>query len=269
MAIPVNLPKTSAWRVQQLVIYGLFLRECKTRFGRAKLGLFWALLQPLTTVLAIGVLLGYFLERTVPEIPYPMFLLIGFLPFGLFRGLITSSLTCFESNQGLLIHQKVRPTDPIFARVFYELMIFLMAFLIFVFVATWYFNAAPDFSNPLLLVAAGISVVFMGTGLGIFSAILSWRFEGVQKAAPLVIRPLLFLSCVHHPLHIVPSNYREYFLINPLVHVIESLRHSLYPNYRTDDGITVIYPLIFGVLVFWLGMAYYRVNRGMLYDFGR
>lgn len=268
MPIPVDLPHSSPWQIQARVIYGLFIRECATRVGKTKLGLFWTLLEPLATVVFLGVVLGFIMERTVPEIPYPLFILAGILPFNLFKGIIRSSITCLKANQGLLVHQKVKPTDPIFARVLYQAVVSGLAFLLFVIVATFFFESTPDFSSPLTLILAALAVVLMATGAGIVLAVLAWRYQELERAVPLVLQPLFYVSCVIYPLHIVPAAYRKFFLANPLVHVIELMRQSLFPHYRTGD-VGLAFPLLTGLALFWLGMAYYRANRGILYDFGR
>ncbi|MEM9282211.1 MAG: ABC transporter permease [Verrucomicrobiota bacterium] len=265
MAIPVAIPKNSPWKTQRLVVFGLFVRECKTRLGPGNFGIIWTLLKPLMSVLVIGILLAPFMGRSAAGIPYAMFLLLGFLPFELFGGIVNSSLTAFTANQGLIVHRKVRPTDPIYARVLFELVVTVLAFLIFLGLATFIFDATPTFSDPMKIFGAFLAVTLMGTGLGFFSAVSSHRHKDMEKLIPNILRPMFFLSCVIYPLEVIPNNFQKYLLANPFVHVHESLRVSLYPHYRTGD-VNVIYPIAVGLAVFWFGMAFYRVNRHILYD---
>ena len=266
--IPVTLPKNSPWQIQKLVVFSLLIRESKTRFGKHKAGLIWALLEPIAHITFLSLIFGFIMERTVPAIPYPMFLLLGYVPYGLFTRLISSNLTCFEANQGLLVHQKVKPTDALLARILLETMINSVSFVIFMVVAMFLLEEKPDFSRPLELVGAGLTIILMGSGLGILCSVLGWKHKDLQRVVPLVLRPLIFVSCVIYPLQIVPTKYQDVLLKNPLVHVIETFRVTAYPAYRTTDQISLVYPLLCGVVFLWLGMAYYRANSSALYDAG-
>ncbi|MDF1815777.1 MAG: ABC transporter permease [Verrucomicrobiales bacterium] len=268
MSIPVRLPNNSAWKNQKLVWSGLFVRECKTRFGGNKLGIFWALLQPLTLPLLLGVVFGVLLGNgSTSAMPYPMFVLLGFLPFNLFRGLVTQSMNAFKANQGLLIHQKLKPSDPIFARVFFESLLAFIAFSIFVAVATFYFDAQPSFADSLSILAGFASALMLGTGFGFFAAVAEHKNKNVAHIVNILLQPLLWISCVFVPLNILPDSQQKFLVWNPLVHVTEGMRLSMYPHYSTGD-VNLLYSLVIGLIVFWFGMAYYRANLSVLYDLG-
>ena len=94
--MPIRIKEQSPWKSQVLVIKALFKRELITRFGKYKLGAVWLLVDPLLSVLFLGLILGPFLGRSAGEIPYIFFLLCGFM----LLKMVTGTLNCWsEGNQ--------------------------------------------------------------------------------------------------------------------------------------------------------------------------
>ena len=65
--MPVDIPTNSAWTNQRLVLSALLHREAVTRFGKYKLGVLWLLVEPLTSVIVLGLVLGPIVGRTAPR----------------------------------------------------------------------------------------------------------------------------------------------------------------------------------------------------------
>ncbi|HDR2511236.1 TPA: ABC transporter permease, partial [Enterobacter roggenkampii] len=62
----------SGLEVQQAAVKALFLREIKTRFGKYRLGYFWAILEPAAHLLVLLAIFGYIKNRTMPDISFPV-----------------------------------------------------------------------------------------------------------------------------------------------------------------------------------------------------
>ena len=65
-SIPIPLPENSAWKTQIAVIWALYLRETRTRFGQYNLGLLWALIEPMTLIIIKAAIFGFILQVTIP-----------------------------------------------------------------------------------------------------------------------------------------------------------------------------------------------------------
>jgi len=266
-SIPIKLPDISAWKTQTSVIWALYLRETRTRFGQYNMGLVWALIEPAFMVAVKSALFGFILKVTIPSIPYPIFLAAGFIPFRFFTGVVTRSVSAVSSNQSLFVYRQVKPIDPFIARLLQEFVIFVLISGIFLCFAVW-FNASPDFKSPLMILISLSSLFMISLGLGIFLGVLGHTHKDLEKIVPMFTAPLLFLSCVLYPLVRVPSNYQYLFIWNPLVIIFESFRKGLYSNYPTPD-LPIFYPFGFGIGCLWLGLAYYYKKVDILYLPGR
>jgi len=260
--MPIRIKEQSPWKSQALVIKALLGRELITRTGKYKLGALWILLDPLLSVIVLGLILGPFLGRSSGEIPYAFFLLCGFMLLQMFTGQLTAGINAISANQGLLVFKKVQPIDPFIARFIFQLFANTLALIIFCLVAYWLGIVIS--LDQLPVVAACIILTWViGAGLGLHAGIVCQRFNELEKVIAYVQRPLLFLSCVIIPLDVIPPEYRVYLLYNPLVHTIESMRMALFPSYITES-VNLYYPAAWAIAACTLGLVTYRNNRHFL-----
>lgn len=257
-----RIKKHSAIRTQGFVIRALFKREMVTRFGKYKLGALWMLLDPLLSVVVLGLVLGPFLGRSSGEIPYAFFLLCGFMLLNLLTGPLSSAGNAITANQGLLVFRQVQPFDTFVARFIFELFTTIVAFTIFCFIG-WWFGIPLSTDNLFALLACVIITWLMGSGLGIIFGVASMKVKELEKIVAYIQRPLLFVSAVIYPISALPPEYKKYILLNPLVHTIEYARSCLFPSY-SSDGVNLVYPATFALVSISMGMMVYRNNRHFL-----
>ena len=82
----------SSWQIQKAVLKALLIRELKTRFGQYRLGIVWALLEPLMQMMFFMAMF-YFQERTsVGGLALPVFLATGLVPFFYFNKVISQAM---------------------------------------------------------------------------------------------------------------------------------------------------------------------------------
>ncbi len=259
---PIPIPKHSQWISQYLVIRALLNREVTTRFGEYKLGFFWMLFEPLLGVVMIGLVIGRLAARSVPEIPYPFFLLNGMLMLKLFTGPMNSALNALGANQGLLVYPAVKPLDPFISRFVFDLMTTVFSFTIFCIIGVW---LGVEISlGSLHVLAAGYLLTWLtGCGLGLIFGVAAAHYVEVDKIVPILQRPLLFVSAVLFPTAALPTSVQHYLFMNPLVHCIELCRKALFPHYSVD-GANLTYPAICAVVVLAFGLTLFHNNRNFL-----
>lgn len=259
---PISLPRHSLWYNQFLVIRALLRREVSTRFGQYQLGFVWMLLEPILSVLVIGVLFGAFVGATVPEIPYAFFVLNGKLLLNLFTGPINDSLGAMKANKGLLIYPNVRALDPFLARYFYELLTTIFSFTVFCAVGVW-LGIEISLGSLHMLAACYLITWLMGCGFGLIFAVAAAHFKEVEKVVDILLSPLLFISAVMFPIAAMTNQIQNLLLYNPLVHVIELSRKALFPYYHSG-GTILFYPAAIATVVVALGLMLFHSNRNFM-----
>lgn len=259
---PISLPRRSAWTSQVLVIKALFNREVTTRFGEYQLGFIWMLLEPLLSVLVIGLLMGSFGGRAIPEIPYPFFVLNGKLLLNLFEGPLGSSINAMKANKGLLIYPNVRALDPFIARFVYELVTTLFSFTVFCVFGMWV-GVNVSLANLDILAACYLITWLMGCGLGLILTVATAHYKETEKIVGIILSPLMFVSAVMLPTSALPTSLQNILLFNPLVHVVELSRKSLFPFYNASET-NLFYPFSVAVVFLAVGLLLFNSNRNFL-----
>jgi capsular polysaccharide transport system permease protein len=262
MYSPIPIPKHSPWVTQVLVIRALLKREVSTRFGAYRLGFFWMLVEPLLGVLVIGVLIGTLAQRTVPEIPYPFFLLNGMLLIKLLTGPMNMGINAIGSNTGLLVYPSVRPLDTFIARFLFELLTTLFSYALFC-ILGMFFGIFVSLGHLEVVLACHLITWGIGCGLGLIFGVASAHFAETDKVVMVLQRPLLFVSAVLFPAAAATGQMHDLLLYNPLVHTIEQSRSALFPYYNSGET-TLTYPAVCAVVLLSIGLTLFHCNRNFL-----
>src|SRR5688572_6028543 len=89
------------WRYRELLFF-LALRDVKLRYKQTALGVAWALIQPLFTMLVFAVFFGNLGKLPSDGRPYALFVLAALVPWQLFSYALTQSSNSLVSEQRLI-----------------------------------------------------------------------------------------------------------------------------------------------------------------------
>ena len=248
------------------VIYALFFRELKTRFGTNKyLGYFWVIGEPMMVVLVIASLLTLireFMEQIMPDgVPIFMFLAVGIIPFFMFRSIITQILNGIQANLRLFAYKPIRPIHVFIARSLLEFCIYFTIFICVMFFVGWFFSMRVIPQFVLEVIFSFVLLVLFGFAIVICFAIAGHFCEPIQKLFGYVNVVLYWTSFVAFPVWIVPKPILEYFYYNPLLHVLELLKFNFFENYPLLDDYNYYYPLFCLAVMLFVGLFFYYFTR--------
>ena len=252
-------PLGSGWRIQRDVVFALFIREMKTRFGKFRLGYLWAILEPLSFVLILSMIRMFFNNRGIGGIDHPVFYATGIMPFLFFQHCVNVCLHAVDSNIGLFNYQRVRPIDAVLARVLLEVSIMMAtALLVAGVLCLLGFQIRLDDPLGFLLTMLLLGLFSLGIGLGL--SVLGGLSNEVQKITPILIRPLFFISGIFFMISNIPQPFQDYLLLNPILHQIELCRSNMYCDYKTPvNGFS--YLAICTLVVAFTGLASSHIYR--------
>ncbi|MCW7538938.1 ABC transporter permease [Aquabacterium sp. A7-Y] len=262
-AIPDRPVKRTPWQVQRAVLFALFVRELKTRFGGRWLGVFWVLLEPLAHLTILVLIFGFIRHRVLPGVEFPVFLLTGLVPFFLFKNLTLRLMESITSNQGLFGYRQVKPFDPLVSRAMLEVSLYSVVYLIMLGVLGWLgFTFLPV--RPLELLAISVLLILMGASLGLLFAVTTHEFPHARSFVRIVFMPLYLMSGVVFPVSALPPSVLPWLLWNPVLHAIEISRGYFFAQYHVIPSVSGTYVAAITLIVLALGMSLYRVRRHKL-----
>lgn len=239
------------------LIAQLAKKEVLVRYKQTLLGIVWALLQPLCIMLVFTLVFGVFagLSGSESKVPYPLLVLTGLLCWQLFSQVISSAGDSLVNNAHIL-------TKIYFPRMIFPISSSLSSFLellisLFLFLGFCVYYQVPLSFKALCAVLFSLQTYFLALGLGFIVASLNVRYRDFKHVVPVVLRLGFYLSPIGYGLEFVPERYRNIYIYNPVVGLINGFRWSLLNEPLDIKSIQV--SLIF--TVFFLLLGYYFFMR--------
>ena len=243
-----HLDLQEIWHYREL-LYFLVWREVKVRYKQAALGVAWAVVQPLTTMLIFTAVFGNFAKIPSDGLPYPVFTYAALLPWSYFAEAISRSGVSVVSDTNLV--RKVyfpRLIMPL-ASVIIPVVDFCVSFLILLCLMAWY-HVIPTW-GVILLPFFLLLALLTALSVGLWLSALNVRYRDVRFIIPFLVQIWMYASPVVYPVSLVPERWRIVFNLNPMVGVIEGFRWALLGKASPDfQAITVS---VIGVLVLLIG----------------
>lgn len=262
-----KLPRLKArggLQVMYASIRALLLRELQTRFGQYRLGYLWVFLEPLLTIGALVVLFGTIRHRAAPGIDYEIFLINGIIPFFMFRTGVMLGMSAVESNKGLFSYRSVKPIDALIARNILEFILKLTAYFCFTAGLIW-FGYSVSFDAIPQLLSYWVLLFFFMFSCSLFFLVLADFSKELGKIVSALFLVVYLTSGILYSIHIIPAQYREYLLYNPLIHIFELMRHAVAPTYQLVSGISLAYFVVWLIVTMFVGLVLYkRFERRMV-----
>jgi capsular polysaccharide transport system permease protein len=248
----------TSFEIQKAVVFALFVRELKTRFGKYRLGYVWALLEPLAHVIVLSAIWSMMSRTEFAGVPMPLFLATGIVPYLFFQRASTQCMNAIESNKGLFNYRQVRPIDPVLSRIILESFIYFISYIVLLFIGGWFLGYDISVNNILGLLYINILLYLLTFGVGLTLSVYGALYPEVVKIIPmLVFRPMYFISGILFPLFIVPSEYHAWLLWNPLLHIVE-LNHVYFFRGFESPGVSSNYVLFCAISFIAFGLLSYR-----------
>lgn len=233
----VGLQLASLWQFRDL-LYFLVWRDVKVRYKQTIIGLAWAVLQPLLTMVVFTVVMGKFAGVPSDGVPYPVFVYSALLPWNLFASSLSRGGDSIVQNANLI--SKIyfpRLILPI-AGIMSPMLDFLVASAILFGLMAWY-GVAPGW-GILTLPFFVLLTVLTSLAIGLWLSALNVRYRDVGHAIPFLVQLGMFVSPVAYPVSMVDPAWRPYYGLNPMAGVIEGFRWALLGTAQPDFRVIAI-----------------------------
>ena len=212
------------WAHREL-LYFLTWREIKVRYKQTALGVAWAILQPLFTMLIFTIFFGRLAKMPSDGIPYSVFVLTALTPWSFFANGLTTSSNSLVSNANLLTKVYFpRLAIPI-AAVFSGTLDFLLSFALLMTYVLYrgYWPAWKILWLPGFVLLA----VVTSLGVGLWLSALNVEYRDVRYTVPFLPQVWLFSTPIAYPSSLMHEPWRTVYGLNPMVGVVEGFRWAI------------------------------------------
>ena len=194
----------AVWQYREL-LYFLVWRDLKVRYKQSIIGVGWALVQPLVSMLIFTVIFGYFAKIPSDGLPYPIFAYCALLPWNYFSSAVQRSIASVVGDAGLVTKVYFPRLILPIAGTISGVVDFLIAFLLLLIMMGWYGIGVTwaVATVPLFLLLALMTAL----ALGFWLSALNVRFRDVGYTVPFLLQVWMFASPVVYPVSMSPGGY--------------------------------------------------------------
>jgi lipopolysaccharide transport system permease protein len=207
----------------------LSLHRVKVRYKQSRLGIVWAVVQPLAMMLVFTLMFAFLRAAPGGDVPFPLFAYSALIPWTMFASGLTSASSALTSHAALLTKaffpREILPLTYVVAAV----IDFLLASLLLGALMIW-FDVPLTWTALWALPAIGLLVALL-IGLGLLLSALQVRYRDVGLAMPVLMQVWLFATPVIYSLDTVraavPPSLFAVYTVNPMAGIVDTFRRSL------------------------------------------
>ncbi|HEY3067734.1 MAG TPA: ABC transporter permease [Methylomirabilota bacterium] len=204
------------------LLYTLSLHRVRVRYKQSMLGLVWAIAQPLGLTVIYTLVFSRMARVPSEGMPYAVFAYTALLPWIYFSSGLTGATHGIVSNAQFVTKayfpREILPLSYILAAVFdFIVGATVLAALMGAYGVTLTLHAL--WVVPIMLLA---TVFTTAVGL-VLSALQVW-LRDFGLALPLLLQVWMFATPIVYPLSIVPAAWRGWYILNPMVGIVENFR---------------------------------------------
>lgn len=212
------------WQYKDLFLF-LVWRDIKTRYAQSILGIGWAVIQPVFSMIVFTIVFGNLAKVNSEGVPYAIFSYTALVPWTFFSTSLTSASGSLISSKNLITKvyfpRLIIPISPVLGKM----IDFGISFLILLGLMVW-FGVTPTIW--ILMVPVFILLMMLtSAGVGMWLTALSIQYRDVRYGANFFIQLLMYASPVIYATSSIPEKYQILYALNPMVGVIEGFRASL------------------------------------------
>lgn len=212
------------WEYRDLFLF-LVWRDIKVRYAQSALGVGWAVIQPVFSMVVFTIVFGKLAKVSSDGVPYAVFSFVALVPWTYFSNALTDGVNSLVTNANMI--SKVyfpRVVLPMSA-VLSKLVDFSIAMIV-LFTLILCYGIVPNWSIvflPFLILLMMLSAA----GLGMWLTALAIQYRDVKYAMTFTVQLLMYAAPVVYPTSAVPERFQSLYALNPLVGVIEGFRAAL------------------------------------------
>lgn len=268
LTIPSDLPRTrrqpstgwarprfrELWKFREL-LYFFAWRDIKVRYKQTIMGVLWAIIQPLFSMVIFSLFFGRLANVPSDGVPYPIFSYTGLVPWIFFANALAQASNSLVVNANMI--KKIyfpRLALPI-AAVLAGVIDFILAFIVLLGIMLFY-RMVPTV-NVIWLPFFSLLALVTSLGVSLWLSAINVQFRDVRYTIPFIIQSWLFLTPIAYPSSSIPEPWRTIYGLNPMAGVVEGFRWALLGTDTAPGPMTMVSAGV-ALVLFISGAFYFR-----------
>jgi lipopolysaccharide transport system permease protein len=252
------------WRYRELFAV-LAWRDLAVRYKQTVIGVAWALIRPLLTMIVFTFVFGRIAKLPSDGgVPYALMVAAGMIPWSFFATGLAEASNSLVVNSNLI--SKVyfpRMLVPA-ATIVVAFVDFAISFFMVILLWFWY-HYGPDWQLvflPLFVVLA--FAVTLGPSLWLTA--FNVKYRDFRYVIPFLVQFGLYVSPVGFSSSVIPNSWKLIYAINPMVGVIDGFRWCLLGGHSPLDLSQLSISVAVTLLLLYLGIREFRRTESSFAD---
>ena len=251
----------STLRNYKELIYFLVHKELRVKYRNSLFGFFWTLLEPLGMMIIYTVVFTMIIDARFNVDNYPLYVLSGLIPWmfvsnSLHKG--TKSLTLNASLiKKVYFPRQIFPTSAMLA----NLVNFIPALGLVIVLAI--ITQGGDMPYGRLVVLPGIILLqaLIVLAVAVVLSVVNVFYKDVELILTVALRAWMYLSPIIYPLSIVPEQFVNWYLLNPMAVIISLYRWVFFADTAIPFAY-IVYVIVLGTLAVFIAWKLFdRISR--------
>lgn len=241
------------------LIWSLAKNDFKTKYAGSYLGIIWAFIQPVATILVYWFVFEFGLKAGSPTegVPFILWFSVGLIPWFFFSDAINNAMNCFFEYSYLVkkvvfkvsILPIVKITSSIFVHFVFVAFITIVS-LIYGFYPSIYFLQLPYYIFCTFFLVLAISYAT--------SSIILF-FKDIGQIINILLQIGMWATPILWSYTIVPAKFQWIIKLNPMFYIVEGYRDTFINHiWFFDKYYQTIYFFIFSLGTFLLGALIFK-----------
>jgi len=245
------------------LLYFMTLRDITVLYKQTVLGVLWAVINPLFSMVVFTIVFGMLLKVPSDGRPYALFSFAALLPWSYFSGSLTGATNSLVQSSNLFTKVYFPRIFIPFVPMFSKLVDFGIAFVMLALLMAWY-RVVPSI-NIVFLPVLMVLMILTSAGIGMFLSAMAIQYRDIRHTMNFMIQILMYAAPVVWPVSKIPHDLRLWYGLYPMAGVIEGFRAALL-NTGPMPWDMIGMGSITAVMSFLLGALYFRRTERFFAD---
>ncbi|MDH3978322.1 MAG: ABC transporter permease [Gammaproteobacteria bacterium] len=260
---PWGFPDLKEFFQYKDLLFFMVWRGIKVSYAQSVGGYAWALVMPTLQILVFTLVFGGLLGLEGDGgTPYLLEATVAVVAWGYLSSTINGTSSTLVTNAGMLAKVYFPRLTFLFTPVLGNLVPFGISSILVVAVLIIY--QVPINANIIFLPLFIIMMMLTPLAFGLWFSSLAIRYRDFNIAMGSFLRMLIYTVPVMYPSDKIPDIYREYYILNPFVGVIEGVKACLLGRPFSYDSLTA--SIIITVVLLLTGAIYFRRMERIIVD---
>jgi len=243
------------------LILQLTVRDFKSRYLGSYLGLLWAFIQPVVTILIFWFVFEVgFKSAPVGDFPFILWLMTGIIPWFFISDTLMSGTNSVIENsylvQKIVFRVSMLPVVKLLSALVVHLFFVGVIFLIFSI-----YHIYPEI-HSIQVVYYSFSAIILLLGLTWLTSSLVIFLKDVGQIVSMFMQFGFWLTPIFWSLQMIPEKYQFYLKLNPVYYIVQGYRDSFIHNiWFWEHPVYTIYYWSFTGFIFILGAVVFSRLR--------